>query len=139
MPVVPNDFVKIFNGELNTEQDEAVLTVLGNCNRRAFVCYGYSCNFRNNDHEPPPPFDFIEVKKMRRGYYNQGKKCLAVPSSAYFNAFCDNSFFQPFGCIQRKHLTFSVTQLKVYNKTVDVFTPQRLALLRNLQLFEFLY
>ena len=65
MPVVPNDFVKIFSGELITVKDETVLTVLGNCDQRVFACYGCSCNFKNNGHEPPPPFDFTVVKKMR--------------------------------------------------------------------------
>ena len=33
-------------------------------------------------------------------------KCLAAPSNAYFHAFCDNPFYQPFACIQRKYLVF---------------------------------
>ena len=33
-------------------------------------------------------------------------KYLAARSNAYFHAFCDNPFYQPFECIQRKYLAF---------------------------------
>lgn len=76
MPIVPNDFVKIFSGELITAKDETVLTVLGNCDSRVFACYGCSCNFKNNGHEPPPPFDFTVVKKMRENIIITRQKML---------------------------------------------------------------
>ena len=51
---------------------------------------------------------------LRREYYNQGMKCLAVPSNAYFHDFCDNPFYQPFECIQRKYLAFNVAHMKIH-------------------------
>ena len=135
----PHDLIQVFNRELNNLNDETVLTVLAKCDARVSVFYGCSLNFKRNGQGPLPPFDFIIVKKLRREYYNQGMKCLAAPSSAYFHAFCDNPFYQPFECIQRKYLAFNVAQMKMHNITIGSLTPQHLAMLRNFQLFQFLY
>ena len=92
-----------------------------------------------NGEGPLPPFDFIIVKKLKQEYYNQGMKCLAAPTNAYFHAFCDNPFYQPFECIQRKYLAFNVAHMKIYNSMIGSVKPQHLAMLRNFQLFQFLY
>ena len=76
-------------------------TVLAKYDARVTVCYGCSLSFKGNGQGPLPPFDFIIVKKLRRECYNQGMKCLEAPSNAYFHAFYDNPFYQPFECIQR--------------------------------------
>ena len=107
-----NDFVNVFSGKLNTVQVGTVLTFFGDCNPGVSVRYGCSGTFKNDDHEPPPLFNFIVVKKMRPEYYNQWKKCLAA------------------NC--------SIPHIKIHNKIVDVFSSQNLATLRNLPLFEFL-
>ena len=107
-----NDFVNVFSGKLNTVQVGTVLTFFGDCNPGVSVRYGCSGTFKNDDHEPPPLFNFIVVKKMRPEYYNQWKKCLVA------------------NC--------SIPHIKIHNKIVDVFSSQNLATLRNLRLFEFL-
>ena len=66
-------------------------------------------------------------------------KYLAALSYAYFHAFCDNPFYQPFECIQRKYLAFNVEHMKIYNSIIGSLTPQHLAMLRNFQLFQFFY
>ena len=86
-----------------------------------------------------PMSRFIIVKKLRRECYNQGMKCLATPSNAYFHVFGDNPFYQPFECIQRKYLAFNVAHMKIHNSIIGSLTPQHLAMLRNFQLFQFLY
>ena len=106
---------------------------------RPSVCYGCSLNFKRNGQGPLPPFDFIIVKKLRREYYNQGMKCLAAPSNAYFHAFCDNPFYQPFEYIQGKYLAFNVTHMRTHNSIIGSLRPQHLAMLRNSQLLQFLY
>ena len=78
------------------------------CDTRVSVCYGCSLNFKRNGQWPLPQFDIVIVKKLRR----LGMKYLATPSNAYFSAFCDNPFYQPFECIQRKYLAFNVTHVK---------------------------
>ena len=62
-------------------------------------------------------------------------KCLAVPSNTYFHAFCDNPFYQPFECIQRKCFAFNVAIMKIHHSIIGLLTPQPLAMLRNFQLF----
>ena len=79
----------------------------------------------------------IIVKKLRRKYYNQGMKCLATLSNAYFHAFCDNPFYQSFECIQRKYLTFNVVHMKIHHSIIGSLTPQHLAMLRHFLLFSF--
>ena len=135
----PPHLMQIFSRELNNINDEIVLTILAKCDARVSVCYGCSFNFKINGQGPQPPFDFIVIKKFRREYYNQGKKCLAAPSNAYFHAFCDHPFFQPFECIQRKYLAFNVAHMKIHNSLIDLLTPKHLVMLRNFQLFQFLY
>ena len=67
-------------------------------------------------------------------------KCLAAPSNAHFQAFCDNPFYQPFECnIQQKYLAFNVAHMKIHHSIIGLLTPQHLAMLRNYQLFQFLY
>ena len=112
---------------------------MAKCDDRVTVCYGCSLNFKRNGQGPLPPFDFIIVKKLRREYYNQGMKCLAAPSNTYFHALCDNPFYQPFKCIQRKYLAFNVAHMKIHHSIIGSLTPQHLAMLRNFQLFQFLY
>ena len=108
--------------------------------RQVTICYGCSLNFKRNRQGPLPPFDFIIVKKLRQEYYNQGMKCLAAPSNAHFQAFCDNPFYQPFECnIQQKYLVFNVAHMKIHHSIIGLLTPQHLAILRNYQLFQFLY
>ena len=135
----PHDLIQVFNREWNNLDDETVITVFSKCDARVSVCYGCSLKFERNRQGPLPPFDFIIVKKLRREYYNQGMKCLAAPSNAYFHAFCDNPFYQPFQCIQCKCLALKITFMKMHNSIIGSLTPQHLAMLRNFQLFQFLY
>ena len=135
----PHDLIQVFNRELNSLHDETVLTVLAKCDGRVSVYYGCSLNFKRNRQGLLPPFDFIIVKKLTREYYNQGMKYLAAPSNAYFHAFCDNPFYQPFQCIQCKCLALKITFMKMHNSIIGSLTPQHLAMLRNFQLSQFLY
>ena len=100
----PHDLLQVFNRELNNLNDETVLTVLSKCDARVSVCHGCSFNFKRNEEGQLPPFDFIIVKKFKREYFNPGRKCLA----AYFHAFCDNRFYQPFECIHLKYLIMQI-------------------------------
>ena len=134
-----HDLMQVFNRELNNLNHESILTVLAKYDARVTICYGCSLNFKWNGQGPLPPFDFLNVKKHRREYYNPGIKCLAAPSNTYFHAFCDNSFYQPFECIQRKYLAFNVAHMKIHHRIIGSLTPQHLAMLRNFQLFQFLY
>ena len=56
-------------------------------------------------------------------------KCVAVPSNAYFHAFCDNLFYQPFECVQRKCFAFNVAHMKIHHSIIGLLTPQHLAML----------
>ena len=109
------------------------------CYTRVTVCSGCTLNFKRNGQGPLPPFDFIIVKKLRREYYNQGTKCLAPPSNAYFHAFCDNLFYEPSEYIQRKYLAFNVAHMKIHNNIIGSLTPEPLVMVRNFQLFQFFY
>ena len=136
-----HDLMQVFNRKSNNLNDETVLTVLARCAglARVTVCYGCSLNFKRNGQGLLPPSNFIIVKKLRREYYNQRMKCLAAPSSAYFHEFCDNPFYQPFECTQRKYLAFNVAHMKIHHSIIGSLKPQHLAMLRNFQLFQFLY
>ena len=139
VPAPSHDLMHVFNRELNNLNNESVLTVLAKCDAMVTACYGCSLNFKRNGQGSLPPFDFIIVKKLRREYYNQRMKCLAAPSSAYFHEFCDNPFYQPFECTQRKYLAFNVAHMKIHHSIIGSLKPQHLAMLRNFQLFQFLY
>ena len=110
----PHDLVQVFiiflKQVLDNLNDETVLSVFAKCDAKVSVQYGFSLNFERNGQRPLPPFDFIIVKKLRPKYYNQGMKCLAAPSNAYFHAFCDNPLYQPFECIQDKYLAFCANE-----------------------------
>ena len=112
---------------------------MAKCDAKFSVCYGCSLNFKRNGQGLLPPFHFIIVKKLRWECYNQEMKFLAAPSNAYLHVFCDNPFYQPFECIQRKYLSFNVAHMKIHNSIIGSLTPQHLAMLKNVQLFQFLY
>ena len=61
--------------------------------------------------------------------------CLAAPSNAYFHAFCENPFYHPFECIQRKYLAFNVAHMKIHYSMIGSLPSQHLAVLRNIQFF----
>ena len=137
--------IQVFNRELNNLNDETVLFRQNVMPGLLFVAnvplilkvQGPLTHL--NGEGPLPPFDFIIVKKLKQEYCNQGMKCLAAPTNAYFHAFCDNPFYQPFECIQRKYLAFNVAHMKIHNSIIGSLTSQHLVMLRNVQLFQFLY
>ena len=106
---------------------------MAKCDARVTVCYGCPLSFKINVQGSLPLSDFIIVKKLRRECYNQGMKCLAAPSNAYFHAFCDNPFYQPFECIQRKYLAFNAARMKMHNSMIGSLTSQHLAMVRKLK------
>ena len=120
----PHDLIQNFNRELNNLNDETALTALVKCGTRVYVFYGCSLIFLKNGQESLPSFDFVIVKKLRCEYYNQGVKCLAALSNAFFHTFCDNLFYQPFECIQRRYLAFNIAHMRIHNSIIGSLTPK---------------
>ena len=88
---------------------------------------------------PAPPFDLVVVTKMQRDYYADGKKFQSALSNVYFHAVCNNPFFTPFECIQRKLITFHVNRLQFHSHAYNHLTPVHKAMLRDLNLSHLLW
>ena len=81
-----------FNGPLKDIKNEFVITLLSLCDKRVSICYGCTHELKYQGAIPAPPFDLVEVTKMRRDYYIDGEKCQSALSNAYFHAVYKNPF-----------------------------------------------
>ena len=81
-----------FNGPLKEIKNEFLITLLSLWDKRVSICYGCTHELKYQGAIPAPPFDLVEVTKMRRDYYIDGEKCQSALSNAYFHAVYKNPF-----------------------------------------------